>query len=42
MDNKDFLDQFSNNGKPDSFKEEERVPVTKERKPLNIKLLLLI
>lgn len=42
MDNKDFLDQFSNNGKPDSFKEEERVPVTKERKPLNIKLLILL
>lgn len=41
MDNKDFLDQFSNNTKPESFKEEERIPVQKERKPLNIKYLLL-
>ena len=39
-DNKDFLNQFSNQGKPASFQEEERIPVTKERKPLNIKLLI--
>ena len=43
MSNKDFLSQFSdNNKKPDSFKEEERVKVTKEKKPVNVKLLLVI
>ena len=40
-DDKNFLDQFSNAGKPASFEEEERVPVTKERKPLNVKALLI-
>jgi len=39
-DNKDFLNQFSNQGKPASFQEEERIPVTKQRKPLNVKLLI--
>ncbi len=38
-ENKNFLDQFSSSGKPASFEEEKRVPVTKERKPLNVKLL---
>ena len=37
---KDFLDQFSSKGKPDSFKEEERIPVVKERKPVNKKLMI--
>lgn len=45
--NKDFLSQFSNDNKPDSFKEEERIKVVKERKPLNplfiiIPLIVLI
>ena len=43
MSNKDFLDQFSSkNQKPDSFKEEERVKITKERKPVNVKLLIIV
>jgi hypothetical protein len=34
MSDKDFLSQFSGgNKKPDSFKEEERIPVVKEKKP---------
>lgn len=40
-DDKNFLDQFSSEGKPASFQEEERVPVTKEKKPLNIKALII-
>ncbi|MBQ6493099.1 MAG: PASTA domain-containing protein [Erysipelotrichaceae bacterium] len=40
-DNKDFLDQFSNEGKPASFEEEERVPVQKEKKPLNVKAIVI-
>ena len=40
MDNNDFLSQFSNEGKPDSFKQEERTPVVKEKKPINKKLLI--
>ncbi|MBR2578476.1 MAG: PASTA domain-containing protein, partial [Erysipelotrichaceae bacterium] len=39
-DNKDFLEQFSSKGKPDSFKEEERIPVVKEKRPVNKKLLI--
>ena len=32
-DNKDFLSQFSDSGKkPDSFKEEERIPVSKPKR----------
>lgn len=43
MTNKDFLSQFSgDNKKPDSFKEEERIKVTKERKPVNVKLIVII
>ena len=42
MDNNDFLSQFSKEGKPDSFKEEERTPVVKQKKPLNTKLILLL
>lgn len=42
MDNNDFLSQFSNEGKPDSFKQEERTPVVKEKKPINKKLLIFI
>ncbi|MBR5341408.1 MAG: PASTA domain-containing protein [Erysipelotrichaceae bacterium] len=38
-DNKDFLDQFSNAGKPASFAEEERTPVVRERKPVNPKVI---
>ena len=41
-DNKDFLEQFSNSGKPESFKEEERIPVVKEKKPLNVKLIIIL
>ncbi len=40
-DDKNFLDQFSNEGKPASFQEEERVPVTKEKKPLNVKAMAI-
>ena len=40
MADKDFLSQFSEEGKkPDSFKEEVLTPVAKERKPLNKGLL---
>ncbi|MBR4461262.1 MAG: PASTA domain-containing protein [Erysipelotrichaceae bacterium] len=39
---KNFLDQFSNSGKPASFEEEKRIPVTKERKPVNWKLLIIL
>lgn len=43
MSNKDFLSQFSgDNKKPDSFKEEERIKVTKEKKPVNVKLIVII
>lgn len=43
MTNKDFLSQFSGeNKKPDSFKEEERVKVTKDKKPVNVKLIVII
>lgn len=43
MPEKDFLAQFSNeNKKPDSFKEEVRTPVVKEKKPLNVRLLVII
>ena len=41
-DNKDFLEQFSNSGKPESFKEEERIPVVKEKKPVNVKLIIIL
>lgn len=41
-DNKDFLDQFSDAGKPASFKEEERIPVKKEKKPINTKALAIV
>lgn len=41
MADKDFLSQFSEEGKkPDSFKEEVLTPVAKERKPLNKGLLV--
>ncbi len=40
-DDKNFLDQFSESGKPASFKEEERTPVVRERKPLNVKALVI-
>ena len=43
MADKDFLSQFSGeNKKPDSFKEEERVKITKEKKPVNVKLIVII
>lgn len=41
-DDKDFLSQFSNEGKPASFQEEERIPVQKERKPVNVKLIIIL
>ncbi|GEM_PF-3263506 len=42
MAEKDFLGQFSNaNKKPDSFKEEERIPVHKEKKPVNVKAVII-
>ena len=41
-DNKDFLSQFSNEGKPASFQEEERIPVVKEKKPINVKLIAIL
>ncbi|MBQ6478775.1 MAG: PASTA domain-containing protein [Erysipelotrichaceae bacterium] len=39
MADKDFLSQFSDNNKPESFKEEERIPVVKEKKKVNPLLL---
>lgn len=42
MPNKDFLSQFSGSNKPDSFKEEERVKITKEPKNINYKLIAVI
>ena len=39
MADKDFLSQFSDANKPDSFKEEERIPVVKEKKKVNPLLL---
>ena len=42
MSEKDFLSQFSGqNKKPDSFKEEERTPVQKEKKPINQWLFII-
>lgn len=41
MSEKDFLSQFSSsNKKPDSFKEEVRTPVQKNKKPVNIGLII--
>ena len=42
MASKNFLDQFSTNNKPDSFKEEVLVPSSKPKKPLNITLIVII
>ena len=39
MADKDFLSQFSDANKPDSFKEEERIPVVKEKKKVSPVLL---
>lgn len=41
MADKDFLSQFSGSDKPESFKEEERTPVVKEKKPVN-KIALIV
>ena len=42
MSEKDFLSQFSSDGKkPDSFKEEERIPVNKPKKEFNPKFLII-
>lgn len=42
MSDKDFLSQFSDqNKKPDSFKEEVRIPVNKEKKPLNPMMIVI-
>ena len=41
-DNKDFLSQFSDSGKkPDSFKEEERIPVSKPKKEINPMMIII-
>lgn len=40
-DKKDFLEQFSDSGKPASFQEEERIVLKKQRKPIN-KIVLII
>ena len=41
-DNKDFLSQFSDSGKkPDSFKEEERIPVSKPKKEINPVMIIV-
>lgn len=41
-DNKDFLSQFSDSGKkPDSFKEEERIPVSKPKKEINPLMIIV-
>jgi len=42
MTNKDFLSQFSGSTKPDSFKEEERIKINKPKKPVNVKLIVII
>ncbi len=39
---KDFLSQFSNTNKPDSFKEEVRTPVVKQKKPINRVALIIV
>lgn len=41
-DNKDFLSQFSeSNKKPESFKEEERIPVSKPKKSINPLMIII-
>ncbi len=43
MSEKDFLSQFSSDGKkPDSFKEEERIKVDKPKKQVNPKALIIV
>ena len=42
MADKDFLSQFSDTNKPESFKEEERIPVVKEKKKANPLLLGIV
>lgn len=42
MADKDFLEQFASSDKPDSFKEEKRIPINKEKKPLNVKALIIV
>ena len=42
MSEKDFLSQFSSDGKkPDSFKEEERIPINKPKKQINPKFIII-
>ena len=41
MSEKDFLSQFSTENKPDSFKEEERVPVQKPNRPVPVKAIVI-
>lgn len=41
MADKDFLSQFSENNKPASFKEEERIPVANTNKKFNPKFLII-
>lgn len=41
MTNKDFLEQFSNSNKPDSFKEEERVKIDNHKR-INIKAIVIV
>ena len=43
MSDKDFLSQFSGeNKKPDSFKEEERIPVSRPKVSISLKLLIAV
>lgn len=41
MQDKDFLSQFSTNNKPDSFKEEERIPINNKPKQINKKVIII-
>ena len=42
MAGKNFLDQFSSENKPESFQEEVFVPSKKQKKPLNITLIVVL
>lgn len=43
MSDKDFLSQFSGNGTvPESFRQEERKPVNKQKKPINKVLIIVL
>ena len=42
MAGKNFLEQFSTDNKPDSFKEEVFVPSKQPKKPLNITVIIVL